>query len=196
MPVDMDEKVRVKEKVVAKPEPIKPNTMIADSKTKKLAVTGLFVAMNLVLNQVTIPIGTTMEIGFAFLPIALIGYLFGPLTAGLSGVIADILGFMLRPAGFFFPGFTLNAFISGILYGLFLHRKTITLWRVALLRLVNTIIISLILTPTWLYIMYETPLVTLPRIIKAVVKYPVDVALLYLILTAFVKIVEKERKNL
>lgn len=196
MPVDMDEKVRVKEKVVAKPEPIKPNTMIADSKTKKLAVTGLFVAMNLVLNQVTIPIGTTMEIGFSFLPIALIGYLFGPLTAGLSGVIADILGFMLRPAGFFFPGFTLNAFISGILYGLFLHRKTITLWRVALLRLVNTIIISLILTPTWLYIMYETPLVTLPRIIKAVVKYPVDVALLYLILTAFVKIVEKERKNL
>lgn len=196
MPLDMDEKVRVKEKVVAKPEPIKPNTMIADSKTKKLAVTGLFVAMNLVLNQVTIPIGTTMEIGFAFLPIALIGYLFGPLTAGLSGVIADILGFMLRPAGFFFPGFTLNAFISGILYGLFLHRKTITLWRVALLRLVNTIIISLILTPTWLYIMYETPLVTLPRIIKAVVKYPVDVALLYLILTAFVKIVEKERKNL
>ena len=193
MPVDMDEKVRMKEKVES--ESIKNKVMTDQARTKKLAVTGLFIAMNLVLNQVTIPIGTTMEIGFAFLPIALIGYLYGPLTAGLSGVIADILGFMFRPAGFFFPGFTLNAFISGILYGLFLHRKKITLGRVALLRLVNTIIISLILTPTWLYIMYETPLITIPRIIKAIVKYPVDVALLYMVLTAFVKFVEKDRKN-
>lgn len=190
----MDEKLQVKKKVIKGAGSTKQDAVTASGRTKKLAVTGLFIAMNLVLNQVTIPIGTTMEIGFAFIPIALIGYLYGPLTAGLSGVVADILGFMLRPAGFFFPGFTLNEFIVGVLCGLFLHKKTITLWRVALLRLTNTIIISLILTPTWLYIMYETPFVTIPRIIKAVVKYPIDVTLLYLVLVAFAKYVEKERK--
>ncbi len=194
--MNFEDKIPANKQLTADEKIAKKQSAVSDNKTKKLAITGLFIAMNLVLNQVTIPLGTTMEIGFAFLPIALIGYLFGPVMAGISAVIADILGFIFRPAGFFFPGFTLNAFISGVIYGLFLHRKKITLLRVALLRLVNTVLITLILTPIWLYIMYETPLVTIPRIIKAVVKYPIDVALLYFVLVAFVKIIERQKTKI
>jgi ECF transporter S component (folate family) len=54
-------------------------------------------------------------------PIALGGAILGPLWNGLISAAADIVGFMITPGqGAFFPGFTLNAFLSGFAYGLFL----------------------------------------------------------------------------
>jgi len=120
-----------------------------------------------------------LEIGFAFLPIAVLAYLYGPIQAGLASTVADIIGFLLRPNGFFFPGFTVNALILGVIYGVFLHNKEITLGRVALATLVVTVLTSLILTPIWLNIMFGSAFFAVPRIIKAVLLYPFEVALLY-----------------
>lgn len=147
--------------------------------TKMLTITAALVGINLVLNQFTLSLGPLLEIGFAFLPIAVLGFLFGPINAGVASVVADTIGFVLRPAGFFFPGFTLNALLIGILFGWFFHKKEITLGRVAIANLVVTIIISLILTPIWLNIMFGSPLFAMPRMIKAVLLYPIEVGLLY-----------------
>ncbi len=169
------------------------NSLTKDRKTKILTTTSLFIALNLVLNQITVPIGPTIEIGFAFLPIAVLAYLYGPFNAGISAAIADVLGFLLRPSGFFFPGFTLNALLMGIIFGIFLHRKKITLQRIAFTVLLETIIVSIVLTPIWLNIMYETPLVTIPRIIKSAILYPINVGLLYIVLVNYVKRGKNER---
>ena len=75
--MNFEDKIPANKQLTADEKIAKKQSAVSDNKTKKLAITGLFIAMNLVLNQVTIPLGTTMEIGFAFLPIALIGYLFG-----------------------------------------------------------------------------------------------------------------------
>lgn len=149
------------------------------SSTQKLTMTALFIALNIVLNQLTIPIGTTIEIGFAFLPIAIMAYLFGPIRAGGAAIFADVLGFFLRPNGFFFPGFTLNMGIAGAIYGIFLHNKPVTLRRVAMTVLVVDIVVSLILTPIWLNIMYQTNLFAILRIVKTLILYPINVGLLY-----------------
>lgn len=156
-------------------------TTVSESKisTKKLTVTAAIIAINLVLNQFTLAFGTLLEIGFAFLALAVLAYLYGPIHAGLASVIADLIGFLLRPNGFFFPGFSLNALLMGIIYGIFLYKKEVTLGRVALAVLVVTILIHLILTPIWLNIMFGSPLFAVPRIIKAVVLYPIEVGLLY-----------------
>lgn len=37
----------------------------AYTSTQKLTMTAMFIALNIVLNQITIPIGTTIEIGFS-----------------------------------------------------------------------------------------------------------------------------------
>ena len=57
-----------------------------------------------------------MRIGFAFIALALSGMLYGPVAAGLVGAAGDILGMLLFPTGPYFPGFTLNAFLTGAVY--------------------------------------------------------------------------------
>ena len=53
-----------------------------------------------------------------------------------------------------------------------------------------TVFINLILTSLWLNMMYQSPLFTMVRLIKNVVMFPVDVALLY----AALKGAERVRK--
>lgn len=163
--------------------------------TKQLTTTGILIALNLVLNQMTVSFGNLLEIGFAFLPIAVLAYLYGPLHAGIAATIGDLIGFFLRPNGFFFPGFTLNALVMAVIYGLFLHNKKITLLRVALATLSVTIIVNLIMTPIWLNIIYGSPLFAVPRLIKCVILYPIEVGLLYTLLANFSKLESRKKTH-
>ena len=94
-------------------------------------------------------------------------------------MIADTLKYILRPDGPYFPGFALNEFLIGIIYGCFFYQKKITLLRVIIARACITIFINLILTSLWLNMLYQSPLFTMLRLIKNIVMFPVDVALLY-----------------
>ena len=89
-----------------------------------------------------------------------------------------------------FPGFAVNEFLTGMIYGCFFYKKKITLLRVIIARACITVFINLILTSLWLNMMYQSPLFTMVRLIKNVVMFPVDVALLY----AALKGAERVRK--
>ena len=78
-------------------------------------------------------------------------------------------------------GFTLNAFLSGFMFGLFFYKKKITFKRVLAASICNTILFSFILTPMWLNMMYGSALISTARMIKAVACFPVNTALLYLV---------------
>ena len=86
----------------------------------------MLIALDLILNYTRIVISSFMEISFAFLAVAVSGMLYGPVMAGIMAAVADIIGFFVSPNGFFFPGFTLNAFLSGFMFGLFFYKKKIT----------------------------------------------------------------------
>ncbi|MBP1924502.1 ECF transporter S component (folate family) [Sedimentibacter acidaminivorans] len=84
---------------------------------------GLFIAMSLVLKvvfEIYIPLGgiPALRINFAQIPIMLSGILLGPTIGFCSGAIADIINFMIKPGGPFFPGFTLVSALSGFIPGL------------------------------------------------------------------------------
>lgn len=152
-------------------------------KTRSLAGEGLLAALGLVLNQFTITVSQLLEIGFSFLAAGLSGFLYGPWLAGLAGVGMDLLGYMLRPNGGFFIGFTLNEFLLGFLYGCWLYRKPVSLARTFCACLSVVLVINLLLTPIWLHIMYGNALVLSGlRLIKNVIKLPLDTALLYFLL--------------
>ncbi|GEQ32385.1 MULTISPECIES: folate family ECF transporter S component [Marinilactibacillus] len=136
--------------------------------TRELAIVGVLIAMNLALSRVGVstPI---VRITFSYLPIALIGILFGPFIAGISAALADILAFMVGGgAGGFFPGFTLSALLGGVAYGIFLHKKEIHLWRVVAVEAFIAIFINLTLNTLWISIITENPIAVIlpPRLIQ------------------------------
>ncbi|MCJ7856015.1 folate family ECF transporter S component [Lachnospiraceae bacterium NSJ-143] len=147
------------------------------------ALTGgaMLTALNLILNYTRIVVSSMLEISFAFLSLAVAGMLYGPVMAGIVGVIADTIGFFLSPNGGFFPGFTLSAFLSGFLFGVFFYKKKITLKRVVAASVCHMILFNFILTPIWLNIMYGSALMSSVRVIKAIACFPIDTALLFLV---------------
>ncbi|WP_294497372.1 folate family ECF transporter S component [uncultured Gemmiger sp.] len=153
---------------------------------RTLALAAVLSAINLALNQFSIPVSAYLEISFDFLASAAAGYLCGPWVAALSGVATDLLGYLLRPNGPYFPGFTLSALLLGIVYGLWYYRRPVRLWRIICCKLTVTVLFNFFLTPLWLHIMYGQAFVVLSsiRIVKNAVKFPVDVVLLMLVLRA------------
>ena len=146
---------------------------------RALVGAAVLAALHLVLNQFTIPVSPVLEVGFDFLTVAVTGYLYGPWVAGLSGFVTDILGYLLRPNGPWFPGFTLSAILLGVVYGLFYYQKPVSVGRIVCAKLCVVLLFNFFLTPLWLHIMYGQAFVILTqiRIVKNLIKFPVDAAL-------------------
>ena len=147
--------------------------------------TAMLAALHLVLNQFTFAVSQFLEIGFTFLATASAAYLYGPWLAGLMGIVDDTLGYFLRPNGTYFPGWTLNEFLLGFLYGCWLYKKPVTLWRTFAACLSAVLLINLCLTPLWLHLVYGNAFViTGLRLVKNLIKLPIDTLLLYTLLKA------------
>lgn len=138
-----------------------------------------------------------LTISFASLATASCAIMCGPLLTGTVAAIADILEFMLRPDGSFFFGFTLNEFLTGLIYGAFFYRTTtISLKRCILARLCIVLLMNMFLTPLWLYILYGDSFFVLltTRVIKNIIMFPIDVALLYFVTTTTLRILKQMQR--
>lgn len=152
---------------------------------RSLTGASMLSALNVLLHLLlTVVVSTTQVISVAFLATAASGLLYGPLLTGVIGVATDLIKYLLRPNGGFFPGFTFNEFVIGFLYGLILYKKPVTLARTLAARISVTVLVNLCLTPLWLSMMYGNVFIVLvsARIVKNIVLLPVETALLYFIL--------------
>ena len=86
-----------------------------------IVLTGILIALDIVLKMFSIKITADLKITFAYLALAAIGMLFGPTVGFLSGIITDVIGFMLSPDGGFSPLFTFIEAVGAMIYGLFLY---------------------------------------------------------------------------
>ena len=150
---------------------------------RRLVTISLLIAISVVLSRflsITTPI---TKIGFAFLPIAFAGIWFGAIYGGLTAAIADIIGATLFPNGAFFPGFTLTAFLTGVIYGLILHKKPLHLSRISLAVLIITLVLHLGLNSVWLWMITGRALmIILPtRILNNAVLFPIQVISIYML---------------
>ncbi len=156
---------------------------------RSLTGAAMMTTLDVILDFFRIAISNVMEISFSFLAVATAGMMYGPIVGGIVGGAGDIIEFIIRPTGPFFPGFTLNKILVGVIYGLFLYKKEITWKRIALAVLIENFLCTLVLTPIWLKILYGTELFAIPRIIKMVVLYPVNVALLGMLCRLMKKVI-------
>lgn len=90
---------------------------------KCIVVTGLLIALELAIKQLTIRVTPDLKISFAFLAKACIGMLYGPTVGFLAGGVSDVVSFFLKPQPDSFSIlFTLQECFAGMLYGLFLYK--------------------------------------------------------------------------
>ena len=136
---------------------------------------GVLIAIEIVLSRFLSINAWNLRIGFSFVPIAIAGMLLGPLPAGIVAAVADVLGAILFPTGPFFPGFTLTAFLTGVIWGIFLYRKQTAL-RILFAVLINQLILSFLLNSLWISVLYGSPFMPLlaTRIIQTAILIPVQ----------------------
>lgn len=161
--------------------------------TKKLVGVAILVALNVVFTRFVSIRTPIVRIGLNFIVIAVTSALYGPLTSGMANVAADLIGSLISPSGAFFPGFTLSAFITGFVYGVFFHNKEITLPRIIAACAINSLGVSLILNTTWLTFITGSDFASFlsVRIPQALFSFAFHVIVLRLILNKLVKSTKK-----
>ncbi|SFA89681.1 ECF transporter S component, folate family [Acetitomaculum ruminis DSM 5522] len=149
--------------------------------TFTLTTAAMLLALGILLGLFKLPINQFIEIRFASLPICIGGALFGPGIAAVIGAFSDIGGFIVRPTGPYFPGFTISGIITGIIFGIFLYKKALTWKRVLLAQAVNTIVVNLLINSYWLTLLYGTKTYTallIGRLPKELIMVPILTAMM------------------
>ena len=155
--------------------------------TKKLAVSALLLAADVVLTRLLAINTPLMKIGLGFTAIAM---LYGPGWAALVAALGDIIGSNLFPTGAYFPGFTLTAALTGLIFGLCLHGEKRSWLYPVLAAVLNCVLVSFLANSAMISFItgnsYASMLAT--RAIQLTVMLPVQIAvLLWLSRSAFIR---------
>lgn len=173
------------------------NLVLCSSKelksVKNLVIASLLITMKLILDLFTIQLNQALHLSFEFLPFASLSMLFGPVAGAMSGGLSDIINYIINPKGAFFPGFTISAMVSGIIYGISFYKKEISVKRCIFAESAIVVIVDILLNTLWLSLLYGKGFfVLLPmRIIKNVVMIPINVAMMYFVLKLVDRIKEQ-----
>ncbi len=158
-----------------------------------LAVMSLLVAIEVIIARFgTIRPTNSLKLSLDFIPVVISAILFGPIPAMIISILADILGAFLFPVGPFFPGFTVTAAMTGLLYGLLLYRDQ-SMPRIVLAVLLQQGILSLLLNTFWLKVLYGLPY--LPTLVGRLVQAGVMAALQIVLIPLLAKAVNDVEKR-
>ena len=152
-------------------------------KTKVMAVAAMLIAIGVILGFFSVQLTEFIRIGFSGIPNELASMLFGPVVGGIMGGIGDILKFLIKPTGPYFFGYTLNAMLGPVIYGIFFYHRPIQLGRVVAAKITVALLVNLLLGTWWLTILYGKGfLAILPaRFIKPVVSVPIESVIFYVL---------------
>ena len=159
---------------------------IGKLKTKDVTVLAMLVALNVVMAELLkFPIiPKVLELSFGFVPIAVAGMLFGAIPAMVVAVIADIIGALIFSSGDFFFGYTLTALLTGLFYGLLMHKKDADWKRAAIAQALVSLVCFAGLNTLWAYVMgyARTSQYIVTRLTVNAIAYPVYVLILLLLM--------------
>ncbi|MRH71507.1 folate family ECF transporter S component [Lactobacillus reuteri] len=159
--------------------------------TKNLTLAAMLVALQVILNKLSIGDPAVLKFSFGFIATALIGYCLGPWIGGWSMVVSDIISnTILNSGSLFFPGFTLSAFIAGVIAGMFLYQQRISWQRILIYEFFQILLTNVIGTTLWLYLMSLSSSSTghtfmallFIRLPKELIMWPIETLLVLVIL--------------
>lgn len=150
---------------------------------RTITTAAMFGALSIVLGYFTIVIGDYIKIGFSSISNQFVYYLFGPVVGGFFGGALDILKYLIKPTGPYFPGLTLVPVLAGVIYGSFFYKRPISLARVLAAELTVSMVCNMLLTTACLSVLYGKAFTALlpMRIFKNLIMWPVNSLLFYTI---------------
>lgn len=122
---------------------------------RMLTLAAIVTALRVVMSGLYIPLGDNLNIFFGYLINGLGSAIYGPVMALLCGFVEDILGYLLHPAGAFFPGYTLSTMLGSFFYALFFYRARITIPRIVLAKLCVNLLVNVGLGAVWSAMLYS-----------------------------------------
>ncbi|MGN0452888.1 MAG: folate family ECF transporter S component [Ruminococcus sp.] len=149
-----------------------------------MTVCALMLALRVVLgyfSNISLSITPNAKIGFAFLPIAIVATLYGPVWGLVVGGLGDVLSFMVMPMGNYFFGWTLNAMLVGMVYGLFLYKNSGKfLLKLIICEIVIAFVIEVPLGSLWLMIQFSKAFWVMAgtRALKWIIAIPIETVLI------------------
>ena len=165
--------------------------------TKKLAISAMIITLDVIFTRLLAINTPLMKIGFGFAAVALAAMMFGPIWAMFTAALGDFVGSMIFPVGPFFPGFTLTAALTGLIFGLCLYNKRGSKLRPIIAAALNCLLVTLIANTALIaYISgndYSVLFTT--RIVQFLVMFPVQsLVLLWLNNSGVVDVLEGKNK--
>ena len=118
------------------------------STTKKMVTLAMIFGMMMVCKMFSLPSGfSNLGLSLTFLFFSLIGLIYGPVAGLTMGFFSDVLGYFLfdKSGMTFYFGYTLQAMLAGLIYGLFLYKGRITFVKCFGSRLVVNLLLNVVL---------------------------------------------------
>lgn len=156
--------------------------------TRMLIFAALMIALRVVFKAIKIPVGPYLDINTAFVINALGAMCFGPVVAIAAAAITDTLGCLLFPSGPYFFPFIFVEIAGSLVFALLLYRTEITAGRVILARFLIDFLVNIVIQTPIMAVYYQIvlgkyyTLVDLPRIAKNLVLFPLEAAVLIVLL--------------
>lgn len=158
-----------------------------------LTCLALLTAMQIVIARfLAIPVSESIRFSFSFIPVVIAARRFGIIGGMLVYGLGDFLGAIIFPTGgAYFPGFTLTAVVSGLIYGLYLGKKSGAL-RIILSVLTSQILCTLLMNSFWVSTLYGSDFsaVLLSRIPQSIVMSVLQIVFMLLCLERICKVIK------
>lgn len=163
------------------------NTLIAKNifkmpeiNTRLISTSALLLAMDVILYKISIG-PANFQITFGFLSMALMGYLYGPIWAGLLEMLSNTINFTIFGSGTFQVAFLLTAFLGGFINGLFLYNKKVNLLSVITAQLFIMIPVSLFINSWLISVLFgaDFKVIFIGRVIRNIIQIPIQVICIF-----------------
>ncbi|MCK9478050.1 MAG: folate family ECF transporter S component [Firmicutes bacterium] len=160
-------------------------------KTKIITLAALFMALILIMRTfATFFLFGSTKFGFSFVPEALGSAILGPFIGGAVGGLSDIVGFLIKQDGTYFPGFTISSILKGLIYGLFLFKRPKSLRNIAAAILSAAVLVDLAINSIWINMLYGTKMSVV--FLSKIATLPIYASLQIMIIYAMFKYLGKE----
>ena len=115
-------------------------------KVKDMTMLAMLFALMMACKFVPIPSGFgNLGLGLTYLFFAITAMVYGPVYGFVVGVFSDIIGFFISDSsGIFHLGYTLQAALTGFIYGLCFYKTRISFSKVFLSRLIVNLVINVL----------------------------------------------------